>query len=69
MKKPKCKFGNDDTCDGIKGSSGFVCRDCVESDEFQKQLARESAERKNKPNPRLRRYLRNAYTAIPRGHD
>jgi hypothetical protein len=33
-KKSSCKFGND-TCDGINGKSGFICRDCVEDAEWE----------------------------------
>jgi hypothetical protein len=40
-KKPRCMFGVD-TCDGINGTSGFICRDCVDADEFNKQLADEA---------------------------
>jgi hypothetical protein len=32
--KPKCRFGVD-TCDGINGTSGFICRDCVEDAEWE----------------------------------
>lgn len=39
-RKPRCKFGND-TCDGPNGNSRFICRDCVEDQEFHKQLERE----------------------------
>ena len=35
-RKPRCKFGND-TCDGINGTSGFICRDCAEDAEFDAQ--------------------------------
>jgi hypothetical protein len=33
--KPRCMFGVD-VCDGINGTSGFICRDCVEADEWDK---------------------------------
>lgn len=39
-RKARCMFGND-TCDGIKGTSGFICRDCNEEAEFDAQLAEE----------------------------
>jgi hypothetical protein len=38
--KTKCKFGHD-TCDGIDGTSGFICRDCIEAAEFDGQLKSE----------------------------
>jgi len=35
MSKPHCKFGHNDTCDGINGTSGFICRECVEDAEWE----------------------------------
>jgi hypothetical protein len=37
-KKSKCMFGID-TCDGIYGESGFICRECVEAGGWDKEEA------------------------------
>jgi hypothetical protein len=40
--KPRCKFGNFDTCDGINGTSLFICNDCAESAEIAKEREEEA---------------------------
>jgi hypothetical protein len=48
--KPKCKFAHD-TCDGINGTSGFVCNDCVEDAAWEAEKREAESNRSDEGRP------------------